>query len=306
MQRPTCTMLRVRSPSDAHVIFHAVSLNLLPIVARRLDTEERRSISSGCVFVWEERGSNSESTGLGIERWTDSIRWGPSRVKDEFLYYHEKEPEAADLELVSELDGPLSPHHYSRGLYRENLIKQTYSVFVETQRGRRKWHLIAYFTQESLDYLHTIDDIPGLANLQVPPGKYKSARSGKNGRSSFHAVYDPLPLNSYANNHYTPYPPRHQPTTYFEPSAIDPSRHPSVARPNFTPRMLPSSPGSLSPPSLPPSPQSPHSPDNVKTRTSPKRVAGALAPLAYLENIPPPRRHPLDEEALMSFTGLRV
>lgn len=69
MQRPTCTMLRVRSPSDAHVIFHAVSLNLLPIVARRLDTEERRAISSGCVFVWEERGSNAETTGVSARHW---------------------------------------------------------------------------------------------------------------------------------------------------------------------------------------------------------------------------------------------
>lgn len=105
MQRPTCTGIRVRSPSDAHIIFHAVSLNLLPIVSRRLDTEERRAISTGCVYVWEERGPNAEATGvsiesitfllfsrmctnndrfvkLGIERWTDSIRWGPSRVRD--------------------------------------------------------------------------------------------------------------------------------------------------------------------------------------------------------------------------------
>jgi Gti1/Pac2 family transcription factor len=63
-QRPTCTRLRVRTPYDAHVIFHAVSLDLLPMVSRRLDTEERRSISSGCVFVWEERGPNPEATGV--------------------------------------------------------------------------------------------------------------------------------------------------------------------------------------------------------------------------------------------------
>jgi hypothetical protein len=63
-QQPTCTGLRVRTPSDAHVIFHAVSLNLLPIVSRRLDTEERRGISSGCVYVWEERGPNAEATGV--------------------------------------------------------------------------------------------------------------------------------------------------------------------------------------------------------------------------------------------------
>ncbi|KAE9393218.1 hypothetical protein BT96DRAFT_887396 [Gymnopus androsaceus JB14] len=251
MQRPTCTMLRVRSPADAHVIFHAVSLNLLPIVARRLDTEERRAISSGCVFVWEERGSNAETTGLGIERWTDSIRWGPSRVKDEFLFYHEKDSEAGDLELASESDGPVTPHHYSRGFYRENLIKQTYSVFVETPRGRRKWHLIAYFTQESLEYLHTIDDVPGLSNIRVPPGKYKSARSAKNGRPSTIPSYGPIsmsPNNGRNHNHQS-----------------DPK---------------------------PPSPSG--------------KLGDVLAPLAYLENIPPPRRHPLDEEALMSFTGLPV
>ena len=64
MQQPTCTGLRVRSSSDAHLIFHAVFLKLLPMVTRRLDTEERRSISSGCIYVWEERGPNAEATGV--------------------------------------------------------------------------------------------------------------------------------------------------------------------------------------------------------------------------------------------------
>lgn len=63
MQCPTCTQLRIRTPLDAHVIFHAVFLGLLPIVSRRLDTEERRAICPGCVFVWEERGPNTEATG---------------------------------------------------------------------------------------------------------------------------------------------------------------------------------------------------------------------------------------------------
>lgn len=56
----------MRTPHDAHVIFHAVSLDLLPMVSRRLDTEERRAISSGCVFVWEERGPNAEATGVSF------------------------------------------------------------------------------------------------------------------------------------------------------------------------------------------------------------------------------------------------
>lgn len=113
MQHPTCTRLRVRysglpwgclptrslisfdrSPQDAQVIFHAVALGVLPMVTRRLDAEERRAISSGNVYVWEERGPNPEATGvsrpllalplpigshptntqLGIERWTDGKR----------------------------------------------------------------------------------------------------------------------------------------------------------------------------------------------------------------------------------------
>jgi len=63
-QRPTCVGLRIRTPADAHVIFHAVHERLLRMVARRLDTEERRAISPGCVYVWEERGANAEANGV--------------------------------------------------------------------------------------------------------------------------------------------------------------------------------------------------------------------------------------------------
>lgn len=63
MQQPTIAELRVRTTSDALVIFHAVRHGLLPIVKRRLDAEERRSIRSGDVFVWEERG-NAEASGV--------------------------------------------------------------------------------------------------------------------------------------------------------------------------------------------------------------------------------------------------
>ena len=64
MQHPTCTDLRVKSISDAQVIFYAVSKGVLPIVSRRLDSEERRCIRSGSVYVWEERGPDAEATGV--------------------------------------------------------------------------------------------------------------------------------------------------------------------------------------------------------------------------------------------------
>ncbi|KAJ7213747.1 Gti1/Pac2 family-domain-containing protein [Mycena rebaudengoi] len=244
--RPTCTGLRVRSPAEAHVIFHAVSLGLLPMITRRLDTEERRTISSGHVFVWEERGGpNTEPMGLGIERWTDSIRWGPSRVREEFLFYQEKEPENIDIDLSydSDVASPLG-HGPSHVLLSENLIKQTYSVFVETAKGRRKWHLIAYFTQDSVDLLHSVYDIPFLACLQVPHGIYKGARSAKGGM-------------------------RRSPDHYALPGRYGKTTN---ARSHRSPVTWPISPQQLD-----------------------------LAPLAYLENIPPTRRHPVDEKALMSF-----
>ncbi|CAK5265384.1 unnamed protein product [Mycena citricolor] len=246
LQHPTCTGLRVRTTADAHVIFHAVTLGILPIITRRLDTDERRAITSGCVFVWEERGTgNAEPMGLGIERWTDSIRWGPSRVREEFLFYHEKDPDPIEIDLGydSETGSPLGYGPAHMLLERQNLVKQTYSVFVETAQGRRKWHLTAYFTQDSLDYLRTIEDIPCLSRLRVPPGLYKSARAGP-GRIRNRLADQPL----------TPYP------------------RPPLSQP----------------------------PDDT-----PIHVNGVfqkvLAPLEYLENVPPPRRHPLDEKALMSF-----
>lgn len=64
MQRATITGIRIRSPADARVIFHSVFLNIFPMVSRRLDTEERSLISTGSVYVWEERGPQAELTGV--------------------------------------------------------------------------------------------------------------------------------------------------------------------------------------------------------------------------------------------------
>ena len=82
MQQPTCTNIRIRSTFDAHKIFFAVHLGTLPMISKRLDAEERMALRSGCVYAWEERGPNTEVTGLGIERFTEGRRWSPSRVRD--------------------------------------------------------------------------------------------------------------------------------------------------------------------------------------------------------------------------------
>lgn len=70
MQQPTLQNVRVRSTRDALQVFYAVARNVLPLITRRLDAEERRAIIPGNVYVWEERSANAEATGLGMERWS--------------------------------------------------------------------------------------------------------------------------------------------------------------------------------------------------------------------------------------------
>ncbi|KAJ7162095.1 hypothetical protein C8R46DRAFT_904304, partial [Mycena filopes] len=167
-QQPTCTNLRIRSVDDAHKIFFAVRCGILRLVARRLDSDERAALRTGCVYAWEERSQNTEITGIGIERFTEGRRWSPSRVRDEFLFYYERwVPDPNQPEATEPPPGWVP------------LVKQTYSVWIQTERGRRKWHLTAYFTQATVDNLGTLDNIPDIRRLEVPPGLFISTRIGK-------------------------------------------------------------------------------------------------------------------------------
>ncbi|KAF8813901.1 hypothetical protein BYT27DRAFT_7180681 [Phlegmacium glaucopus] len=237
MQQPTISGLHVRTTADALIIFHAVRHDILHMVKRRLDSEERRNITPGDVFVWEERSTNPDASGLGIERWTDSIRWGPSRTKDDFLFYHEKHD--SDANVVTEGS--------SNSLYgRQPLIKQTYSVYVELDDRRAKWHLIAYFTRDTCNHLKTVDDYPHLAAIPVPQGAYRAARNPKRPSRE---------TNS---------PPPHHPYQHQMRDATSPEDTFSM-----------------------------HNDGNHRMR---------LAPLKYLQAMPPPRRHVLDEMALNLLT----
>lgn len=44
----------LRDARDAHVVFEAVRLGILPLITRRLTASEREQLTSGNVFVWEE------------------------------------------------------------------------------------------------------------------------------------------------------------------------------------------------------------------------------------------------------------
>ncbi|KAG8214269.1 hypothetical protein J3R82DRAFT_11083 [Butyriboletus roseoflavus] len=251
-QCPTSTNVRIRSTRDAHKIFYAVQRRVLPMITRRLDADERLALRSGCVYAWEERGPHTEITGLGIERFTEGRRWSPSRVRDvrshfitidtcsrsflylqEFLFYYEKYTPPPDAGHSGTSDKQ-PPRDW------DPLVKQTYSVWVETEKGRRKWHLTAYFTQATVDQLGTIDDIPGVAELVVPEGTFQSTRVSKNRKgddtrartdvfnkvpSSVSRTYAPFPA-AYPSQP-TPYPGPSPPTFTQEPYRVSPqASHP--------------------------------------------------------------------------------
>jgi hypothetical protein len=189
MMPPTCTNVRVRTARDAEIIFHAVRLGILPMIVQRLGSEERMALCSGCVYVWEERsGSLSESMEQGIERFTEGRSWGPSRARDDFLFYHEKDtaPKSLMVERTRAIryahrfqEDPVGASAMRPRRRGEHMIKQTYSVLVQIAGIKKKWHLNAYWTQESLDDLLTVDDYPELRSLDVPPGTYLCARTNR-------------------------------------------------------------------------------------------------------------------------------
>ncbi|THH06548.1 hypothetical protein EW145_g4008 [Phellinidium pouzarii] len=221
-QRPTATGIRVRSTRDANVLFHAVTCGILPMVSRRLDAADRAALRPGCVYVWEERSPASDATGAGMERFTEGRHWHPSRVRDvsglisarfrrcckvkfhpsyfpsllrladlqDFLLYVEKdwdtnEAQAADRNrmLRRHRESYPSTSYPVQPLRRQPLVKQTYSAWVNNGTNLKKWHMNAYYTEDSLEELRTVDEIPVLASLHVPHECYQRARSSTVGGS---------------------------------------------------------------------------------------------------------------------------
>lgn len=60
----------IRDAHDAHVVLEAVRLGVLPLIKRRLLSNERDELHSGYVYVWEEAQDDG-----GLLRWTDGRRW---------------------------------------------------------------------------------------------------------------------------------------------------------------------------------------------------------------------------------------
>ncbi len=149
-----------------------------------------------------------------------------------------------------------------------------YSVHLILQLIRRP---DAYYTQDSLEGLATVDDFPHLRNVQVPPNKYVCARNNgarRGARTGGPAEPLMLPMTSgYTGS---------------DPSPPFSSSSSSSGSTRY----------SSQPISLPPTPPvPPAAPLPAGSVLAERR----LAPLEYLQNISPRARDPFDDEALRQF-----
>ncbi|KFY65905.1 hypothetical protein V496_02254 [Pseudogymnoascus sp. VKM F-4515 (FW-2607)] len=145
----------VRSPADAIKLFEACRLGLLPRVQRRLSEKERQSITSGSVFVWDEREA-------GMRRWTDGKSWSASRVSGSFLTYREMEGKRGGGNFVpaprrlggktpdsgrgSDEDADMDQDSLDGYRYKaDGLLKQSFSI---TTSNGQHLHLISYFARQ--------------------------------------------------------------------------------------------------------------------------------------------------------------
>ncbi len=183
-----------------------------------------------------------------------------------------------------------------------NLIKQTYSVHVSLPADRpkgiaRKWHLsesfvlcflicfssihtiAAYFSQDTLESLRTVESIQGIGTMLPPEGWFRSARTTKTSRRdspksltcsppSSHNLTRPYPSGS---NYRKDAPSSH---THGTPSSDSEISTDALSQYNGTP-----------------SPSSPNYPQKTM-----------LVPLERLQSAFGPRRNPVDEQLLNLFS----
>ncbi|EDR05964.1 uncharacterized protein LACBIDRAFT_302158 [Laccaria bicolor S238N-H82] len=188
----------IETTGDALLILEAARRGLIPRVTRRLVDSERKMITSGSVFVFDEDES-------GIKRWTDGFFWSPSRILGNFLLYREtdkrgaghrgtrtdpdiNDPTQYNVDGVklegSSLSRPKtdSSHigvdkHRERTLmgsltnsYKfkpDGLMKKTFSLSIDGVAQ----HLISYYKIEDVENgrLRAPSSLPELASLDISP-----------------------------------------------------------------------------------------------------------------------------------------
>ncbi|EKM51418.1 uncharacterized protein PHACADRAFT_263532 [Phanerochaete carnosa HHB-10118-sp] len=187
----------IETTGDALLILEAARRGLIPRVTRRLVDSERKMITSGSVFVFDEDES-------GIKRWTDGFFWSPSRILGNFLLYRETEKRGAghrsaraereaNEEYVQETIKTENGQSLSRpkgesarlGIDRQRerslvgsltnsykfkpsgLMKKTFSLTI----GGVAQHLISYYKVEDVEQgrLRSPSTLPELASLDISP-----------------------------------------------------------------------------------------------------------------------------------------
>ncbi|GLB42881.1 putative gti1/Pac2 family protein [Lyophyllum shimeji] len=190
----------IETTGDALLILEAARRGLIPRVTRRLVDSERKMITSGSVFVFDEDES-------GIKRWTDGFFWSPSRILGNFLLYRETDKrgsghrggksdasssdpneqygsdgvkvEGQSLSRPKSDDGHLGvvDKHRERTLmgsltnsYKfkpDGLMKKTFSLTI----GGVAQHLISYYKIEDVTSgrLRSPSSLPELASLDISP-----------------------------------------------------------------------------------------------------------------------------------------
>ncbi|KAJ4481270.1 Gti1/Pac2 family-domain-containing protein [Lentinula aciculospora] len=185
----------IETTGDALLILEAARRGLIPRVTRRLVDSERKMITSGSVFVFDEDES-------GIKRWTDGFFWSPSRILGNFLIYREtdkrgpghkgarsQEAEAPDVSQSSDTHSLSRPKSETsnnnlgfdklreRSLigsltnsYKfksDGLVKKTFSLSI----GGVAQHLISYYRIEDVEQgrLRSPSSLPELASLDISP-----------------------------------------------------------------------------------------------------------------------------------------
>ncbi|KAF8623876.1 hypothetical protein AX17_007278 [Amanita inopinata Kibby_2008] len=181
----------IETTGDALLILEAARRGLIPRVTRRLVDSERKMITSGSVFVFDEDES-------GIKRWTDGFFWSPSRILNNFLLYRETDkrgtgPRGGRPDGSIDAEGSKDTQALSRpksdgsqvtmdkarerslvgsltNSYKfkpDGLMKKTFSLTI----GGVSQHLISYYKVEDVESgrLRSPSSLPELASLDISP-----------------------------------------------------------------------------------------------------------------------------------------
>ncbi|KAJ2160820.1 Gluconate transport-inducing protein [Coemansia sp. RSA 552] len=154
----------IETSDDALLLFEACRLEILQRRKRRLCERERSSIGSGSVFVWEEHES-------GIQRWTDGMRWSPSRVAGPFLVYTQLEPKKPATPSATSTVSASSSSLLPDVPLEDGLTKKSLSLIPS---DGSKLHVACYFRKRDVESgrLVTPARDPRLREIKIPRRLY--------------------------------------------------------------------------------------------------------------------------------------